>query len=997
MVSPGKKKSTRTTGATTQPKSVKISESQRAVNEPIVVPTSTGVEQRGNLPLNVKVDPDSLPSLRSRNSGAALFQALRRFNDTQRNAVREIGFDVLFRLDALKELPTKLCYWLLNNFDPRTCDIVLNNGDRLHVDAQDVKLVLGLPNGQRTIERRIRVHTNDLVQEFRQKFRGPQGNVPISITPTKVIESMLNEVDGGLWFKRLFLIAMTSNLVESTSNGYVSTLTIPNFEDVSIAHRLNWGEYVVRCLVEHAVIWHKNRDNPYTGPILFLLGLYVDRVVVLTRDFERTLPTLESWTVPRLRKREKRELDHSGFGNGHVSERHVINLEEEEPVRAPDVVAAPDIGAAQSSRAVPYAAKNVDASQFPELSQSDIDGKNFGSSFLRQAKLLAEAVKGTVSMLLGCKIARPTVDLAPDNDNIWNTQADDAYWSHLEVEAYVSEILNTMPKHKDIQSADTDKDIQSADTDKDIQLADIDYPDYGLGLTQDVQQFEAARREKTSNVTKATIPAKQVVPVDGPKDSNAGVETSKKDKVVDTDVEVEKSSEHTVSPPQHESFYEMAMRQMAARKVANSTEVGTTSCYKQQCEAARKGKNVVVPDETVTGEQGAGVGGVENLNPGIEKASNVTVIDANGQQRKRSKRISETVDDFSAGVGNFYEDARKRIAAKKAAEGGADDGAEKTLVKKPQSKRAVKTEDPLEKSVPAPTDCLVKATDKGKQPIAAADAKIGRGVQHKEDDTLGKRKMTDPNKTEAEKSPYQQRAIDASHLIDKMDRALCYWVMNNKEIEKTNSLCIVNLPKGWTKDKGEQQFSDNLKSEIDPANVVDLEKIDLFFFPIIQSDHFYVICMNMKWKRVEIIDNSDALDKHPIEAKYQHVPATLVDSFLKFLVSNGLKHKAAAWKNINYIRLAMPWRDDTNKFDCGVFVMRHMETYMGETVRSWKCGLANDKPKMLKYMRVKYCAAILGSDININRDQVLAASKEYYELKSKAGVVGVDELLTVYE
>ncbi|KAL3622606.1 hypothetical protein CASFOL_034017 [Castilleja foliolosa] len=1063
---PGKKKSSTRDGETSnssnptfeaQPKSVKISESQRAVNEPIVVPPSTGAEQRGNLTLNVKVDPDSLPSLKSRNSGAALFNALRRFNDAQRNAVRDIGFDVLFRLDAPKELPTKLCYWLLNNFDPRTCDIVLNDGNRLHVDAEDVNIVLGLPNGQRTIERRTRVQTNDFVQEFRERFRGPEGDVPLSVTPTKVIESMLNEADGGLWFKRLFLIAMTSNLVESATNGYVSTLTIPNFEDVNIARGLNW-------------------------------------VVVLTRDFERTLPTLESWTVQRLRKRKKKELDHGGFGNGHVSERYVvINLEEEEPIEAPDVYAAPNIGAAQSSRAVPDAAKNVDASEFPELSQSGMDCNNFGISFLRQAKLVAEAVKGIVSMvqtaplnmfentqfqrvveiteqLLGCKIARPTVDLMPDNDNVCNTQADDAYWSHPEVEAYVSSILNTMPKREDIQSADND------------------YPDYGLGLTQDLQQIGATKREKTSNLTKATVPAKQVASVGGPKDTNAGVQTSKKDKVVDADSDVGKSSEHTVSPPQYESFYEMALRQLAARKVAKSHEVATISGDKQQCEEARKGKNVVVPDEKVTDEQAAGVGGVEKLNPGIEKALNVTVIGAKAQQRKRSKRMPETVDDFSAGVGNFYEDARKRIAAKKAAEGGAEDGAEKTLVKKPRSNRAVKSktskplstekgtekstedegksaEDPLENSAPAPTACLVKAIDKGKQPIAAADAKIGGGIQHKLDivlrpklgcevDTLGKRKRSDPKKTEAEKSPYQQRAIDASHIIDKMDRALCYWVMNNKEIEKTHvvfatndcsimrdnmlsmaneryidaciidvwskilnkaeskrapsspyrffastqttSLCIVNLPEDLTKEQGDQQFYDNLKSEIDPANGVDFEKIELFFFPIIQSDHFYVICINMKWKRVEIIDNSDALDNDPIEAKYQHVPATLVELFLKFLVSNGLKHKAA-WKKINYIRLAMPWRDDTNKVDCGVFAMRHMETYMGETVRSWRCGLAKDKPKMLKYMRVKYCAAILGSDINILRDQVLAASKEYYELKSKAEVVGVDELLTVYE
>ncbi|KVH99484.1 hypothetical protein Ccrd_022282 [Cynara cardunculus var. scolymus] len=37
--------------------------------------------------------------------------------------------------------------------------------------------------------------------------------------------------------------------------------------------------------------------------------------------------------------------------------------------------------------------------------------------------------------------------------------------------------------------------------------------------------------------------------------------------------------------------------------------------------------------------------------------------------------------------------------------------------------------------------------------------------------------------------------------------------------------------------------------------------------------------------------------------------------------------------------LRMDWQTQNNFDDCGVFAMRHMETYMGD-VRTWKTGLA---------------------------------------------------------
>lgn len=38
-------------------------------------------------------------------------------------------------------------------------------------------------------------------------------------------------------------------------------------------------------------------------------------------------------------------------------------------------------------------------------------------------------------------------------------------------------------------------------------------------------------------------------------------------------------------------------------------------------------------------------------------------------------------------------------------------------------------------------------------------------------------------------------------------------------------------------------------------------------------------------------------------------------------------------------RMQMSWWDSKNKTDCGVFLMRHMEMYVGQAVLKWKCGL----------------------------------------------------------
>ncbi|KAL3655911.1 hypothetical protein CASFOL_000307 [Castilleja foliolosa] len=178
-----------------------------------------------------------LPALKSRNGAYQLVKSLRAMNDRQRSVVTEMGFGLLFRLDAPKELPMKLCYSLLENFEPKTCELILTNGSRLHVEAADVEPVLGLRSGRVLIERKTRGETVDLVEKWRLLYKDGKANR----TATSVIDSMLARADGDVWFKRLFLIALSACLMDVASNGYVSTGIMGNFEDPDNVVNLDWG------------------------------------------------------------------------------------------------------------------------------------------------------------------------------------------------------------------------------------------------------------------------------------------------------------------------------------------------------------------------------------------------------------------------------------------------------------------------------------------------------------------------------------------------------------------------------------------------------------------------------------------------------------------------------------------------------------------------------------------------------------------------------------
>ncbi|KAJ0505879.1 hypothetical protein HanHA89_Chr12g0475511 [Helianthus annuus] len=107
------------------------------------------------------------------------------------------------------------------------------------------------------------------------------------------------------------------------------------------------------------------------------------------------------------------------------------------------------------------------------------------------------------------------------------------------------------------------------------------------------------------------------------------------------------------------------------------------------------------------------------------------------------------------------------------------------------------------------------------------------------------------------------------------------------------------------------------------------------------------------------------------------------------------------------IRLEMPWCTTRNVIDCGVFLMRHMETYKGTGVKKWKCGLSKEcnnagdilykQRKELDDLRYKYVAKIILSDVNQVRPFVEADVARYKRLtedqRKRLDAVAYDTIL----
>nr|GMC66476.1 uncharacterized protein LOC109158392 [Ipomoea batatas] len=167
-----------------------------------------------------------------------------------------------------------------------------------------------------------------------------------------------------------------------------------------------------------------------------------------------------------------------------------------------------------------------------------------------------------------------------------------------------------------------------------------------------------------------------------------------------------------------------------------------------------------------------------------------------------------------------------------------------------------------------------------------------------------------------------------------------------------------------TNGKKKQNFYEHMTYEIECLQNLDIIDVDLIFFPVLRHGYYFLICINIKASKVEIIDNKALVPGVTKKDKYGDCTNLLVDELTEEVVD-------------------MNWKETDNYIDCGLFVMRHMETYNG-TLKKWNLGFrkkASLNEDFLLGLRARYAAAIIRWRANTLKNIVIKKTKVLYNKK----------------
>ncbi|XP_021716902.1 uncharacterized protein LOC110684781 [Chenopodium quinoa] len=131
-------------------------------------------------------------------------------------------------------------------------------------------------------------------------------------------------------------------------------------------------------------------------------------------------------------------------------------------------------------------------------------------------------------------------------------------------------------------------------------------------------------------------------------------------------------------------------------------------------------------------------------------------------------------------------------------------------------------------------------------------------------------------------------------------------------------------------------------------SVVPKKDIQLFFFPVYERDHYYLVCFNTttQYGNIEVIDYSEDSGDHTKLLKH------LRSAFCNFMQYGGNVQSSVLSsdiKRMEYSAIDSPWKSTgINHLHYGIALMRLMETYMG--LSKWPSGLKKNNESLSYYM-----------------------------------------------
>ncbi|KAL1564504.1 hypothetical protein AAHA92_06834 [Salvia divinorum] len=261
------------------------------------------------------------------------------------------------------------------------------------------------------------------------------------------------------------------------------------------------------------------------------------------------------------------------------------------------------------------------------------------------------------------------------------------------------------------------------------------------------------------------------------------------------------------------------------------------------------------------------------------------------------------------------------------------------------------------------------------------------------------------------RSPFNERAMKVNARLNQSEKELIYWVLSTKEKQKQILDALVyqdKLAKATKSDFASLGPCEKVAAGVINAWCSYLNNNKKLKSPDSTSRLFLTTYLSIgtvfsgksEWEEEKLWDLFQTRVMEEVRAvpNFNWSDYDLVRK--KFMVALLMRYErqkqAVIIKKAELHVVPKSWRTKVQGPDCGVYLMRYMETYFGIKDKDWDCGLTIRSSKALEMLRVKFCKVMLAADVNIRSSLNITAAKDHWKISNKNGKINFDDFLASY-
>ncbi|PWA95284.1 ulp1 protease family, C-terminal catalytic domain-containing protein [Artemisia annua] len=824
----------------------------------------------------------------------SLHRLLPKLSTKQKQDVTEIG---------IKDIPTRLSYRLLDNFDEDRC--VLNvDGKEISITRETVRDVHGIPMGNVPMEAVDKADfRHPLIVEWKQQFDSTTRYKHIPVE-----KQIYTQQEGGWMFKLNFLVLYFTSIGEANKNATVNLRFFNCIQDENDIPGFDWCSYVIECLVRTKRSWV--RTYHYCGPVIVLLVVYDESMCQIRGNEDVEMPLVNNWTVDMFNKLEEERLSPK-----NVEDRCVLTVDGKEISITRETV-RDVLGIPMGN--VPV--ESVDEADFrhPLIVEwkQQIDSTTRYKHIPVEKQIYTQQEGGWMFKLNFLVLYFTSIGEANKNATVnlrfFNCIQDENDIPGFDWCSYVIECL-VRPKRSWVRT----------------------YHYCGPVIVLLVVYDESMRQSRGNGDVEMPLVNNWIVDM------------------------FNKLEEERLSPKNVEVspniVEEWSFKDAPDEPFPFTQFYGTPStyvAYSEQVSAERRNKEKSLRSDKVNVSK-------FDLNITQPPATQGRSVDVSGGDKSfvEAEELLESLQVYdSQDLPHFDCFTPEKLIVGRQESGVSGDVSNGAI-----TPYTICDEAPLQTIIPKDTYVRPKRYGRPAEVLCSPD------ILFQTDYAYAPRIVFE---SLCPRIRISSEAVDMfTKVLNDSDR------LRDPKKLTCKVFCDTSLMRQWdVKDlKGKKldvkessdKFIKGMRGILESTVYGTLANVDFVFFPICQGGHFYVVCVHLKRKEVHILDNMLSLDEDASE-RYGGLVDFLVARFEDFLSCEN--HPAQGFlRYADRMILRLGCMTKNNDIDCGVFAMRHMETYLFGGEYDDLCGLrreGKDQQHQLDDLRKKYAAKILLTDIN---------------------------------